>query len=336
MLPADIDLPPRRGFDLAAIIHAMRDARDGALLALTLDIEGAEDLDRWSTITKHPVIDRQLLPNGDLRLVVRKGVASIEPSSDERRLWLYANFHCNLACDYCCVRSSPAAEARQLPVERAAKLAQEARVRGYDAIYVTGGEPFLRADIEAFLREVSGHLPTTVLTNAMLFRGAKLEALDRLRRDRVRLQVSLDSHTPALHDAHRGTGSWARALEGIDAARKLGFRVRIAATTTTDEQMREMDAFLERLAIPPADRVIRPLARRGNATSGIAIQRRELRPEITATATGWYWHPVGATDDDLKVADARGSFDDALHAIEARLEADEREASHVARAFPCA
>jgi len=28
------------------------------------------------------------------------------------RLWIYTNFHCNLACDYCCVESSPRTDPR--------------------------------------------------------------------------------------------------------------------------------------------------------------------------------------------------------------------------------
>ncbi len=33
------------------------------------------------------------------------------------RLWLYTNFDCNLACDYCSAGSSPRAAPRRLPPE---------------------------------------------------------------------------------------------------------------------------------------------------------------------------------------------------------------------------
>jgi MoaA/NifB/PqqE/SkfB family radical SAM enzyme len=55
-----------------------------------------------------------------------------------------------------------------------------------------------------------------------------------LPRDRIVLQISLDSATPGLHDLHRGPGTWARAREGIQRARSLGFRVRLAATVSTE------------------------------------------------------------------------------------------------------
>jgi methionine synthase II (cobalamin-independent) len=46
---------------------------------------------------------------------------------------------------------------------------------------------------------------------------------------------------------------------------------------------------------------IRRIALRGFATKGIALARADLVPEITITADGVYWHPVGAEDADLFV-----------------------------------
>ena len=43
--------------------------------------------------------------------------------------------------------------------------------------------------------------PTTLLTNGMLFAGRRLETLRSLPRERVTLQISLDSPTPERHDA---------------------------------------------------------------------------------------------------------------------------------------
>lgn len=336
MLRADVELPSRMGFSLFDIIGAFRDAGDGTLVSLTLDDAGRTDLERWSALTRHLIVDVQLLPDGATRLVVRKGDARVEPPAQGRRLWLYSNFDCNLACDYCCVRSSPQTERRALSAERVSRLTREAAAKRYDAAYITGGEPFLRPDIGEVILAAATHLPTTVLTNAMLFRGSKLGVLDRLPRDRVTLQVSMDSPTAEVHDAHRGAGSWARALEGIDIARKMGFRVRIAATTTSETQMRDMDQFLAARGVPPEDRVIRPLARRGSASEGVVITRRDLQPELTATAVGWYWHPVGATDDDLRIAGPEMGLDEAMAVMERTIEADRLVGERIAKVFPCA
>ncbi len=84
------------------------------------------------------------------------------------RLWVYTNFHCNLACAYCVVASSPQASRRSLGLGRFKALVDEALVEGFREIYLTGGEPFLERDIVLMLDYASERLPTVVLTNAML------------------------------------------------------------------------------------------------------------------------------------------------------------------------
>ena len=134
------------------------------------------------------------------------------------RLWLYTNFDCNLHCDYCCVRSSPTAPRRELGLARVQRIAREAAGLGVKEIFVTGGEPFLLEDIGEILVSCAAAAPTTVLTNGMLFAGRRAESLRALPRDRIVLQISLDSATPERHDLHRGPGTWARALRR-DSAR---------------------------------------------------------------------------------------------------------------------
>ena len=134
------------------------------------------------------------------------------------RLWLYTNFDCNLHCDYCCVRSSPTAPRRELGLARVQQIAREAAGLGVKEIFVTGGEPFLLEDIGEILVSCAAAAPTTVLTNGMLFAGRRAERLRALPRDRIVLQISLDSATPELHDLHRGP-PWARTQEGIQRAR---------------------------------------------------------------------------------------------------------------------
>ena len=112
-------------------------------------------------------------------------------------------------------------------------------------IFVTGGEPFLLADIGEILAVCAVAAPTTVLTNGMLLTGRRLETLRALPRDSVTLQISLDSPTPERHDRHRGKGTWARAWKGIERARADGFRVRLAATVSSDEEAEEFRCFLD-------------------------------------------------------------------------------------------
>ncbi len=93
------------------------------------------------------------------------------------RLWVYTNFHCNLACDYCAVASSPKARARSLVLGKFRELVGQAVAEEFTELYLTGGEPLLHPDITAMLTCALQALPTVLLTNAMLLRGARLERL---------------------------------------------------------------------------------------------------------------------------------------------------------------
>src|SRR5205807_9752033 len=125
-------------------------------------------------------------------------------------------------------------------------------------------------------------------------------------------------------------------LDGIQIARGEGFRTRLAATVATDEDERAFHAFLDRLEVAPEDRIVRRVALRGFATAGVALGRSDLVPEITITTNGVYWHPVGAEDEDLMVAQAIFPLADAFEAVR-RGVADER-AHHdrLASIFFCA
>jgi pyruvate-formate lyase-activating enzyme len=287
---------------LPELIAALRGARPGDLIAvISAEASVGVDLEAWCRFTRNSVVDTAIVA-GRNRWVVRCGEAPAHADADRpvgSRLWLYTNFDCNLRCDYCCVRSSPKAPRRALGLERVRRIAIEAAELGVGEIFVTGGEPFLLADIGEILAACTAAAPTTVLTNGMLLAGRRLETLRSLSRERLKLQISIDSPTPKRHDQHRGKGTWARAWKGIERARAEGFRVRLAATVSTDAEAEEFRQFLDARQIAQEDRVIRRIALRGFAAQGVPLARADLVPEITITADGVYWHPVGAEDADL-------------------------------------
>src|SRR5215216_6553135 len=96
------------------------------------------------------------------------------------RLWVYTNFDCNLSCSYCVARSSPRAERRGLSMPSFRRLIDEAAEYGIRELFLTGGEPLLLPDIGDRLRYAAGRIPTTLLTNAMLFQGRRLDTLRSL------------------------------------------------------------------------------------------------------------------------------------------------------------
>ena len=324
---------------LPELLSALRRSRPGDLLALISD--GANvgaDLETWCRFTRNTLIE-STVEAGRARWVIRCGDAPVYADADRplgSRLWLYTNFDCNLHCDYCCVRSSPKAPRRALGLARIERIAREAADLRVGEIFVTGGEPFLLADIGKILAACSAAAPTTVLTNGMLFGGRRLEALRSLSRDRVTLQISLDSPTPERHDGHRGQGTWARAWRGIECARAEGFRVRLAATVTTDEEAEEFRHFLDARLIDEEDRVIRRIALRGVATQGVALARADLAPEITITAEGVYWHPVGAEDADLLVTRNIFPLSESLAAVRRAFDRESEHRLRLATIFNCA
>jgi hypothetical protein len=170
----------------------------------------------------------------------------------------------------------------------------------------------------------------------MLFAGRRIESLRSLPRDRMVLQISLDSPTPERHDAHRGQGTWARARDGIQRARAQGFRVRLAATVSTDAEAEEFRQFLEGEEIATEDRVIRRIALRGSASDGIALSRTDLLPEVTITADGVYWHPVGAEDVDLLVTRDIFPLAESFAAVRRAFEREGEHSNKLARIFNCA
>ncbi|MBA2739127.1 MAG: radical SAM protein [Nocardioidaceae bacterium] len=254
------------------------------------------------------------------------------------RLWMYTNFDCNLACDYCCARSSPQAARRALGLDRVRQLATEAVDAGVSELILTGGEPFLLPDIDELVAACTAVLPTTLLTNGMLFRGRRLDALRRMDRSRLALQISLDSATSQLHDEHRGRGSWARAVAGIRTAHDEGFRVRVAATLPYEQsaELAPFHAFLDSLGIAPRDQVIRALAHRGAADAGIELTVESLIPEVTITADGVYWHPVSADDDDQLVTRDIFPLQEAITEVRRRFTEVRARATAAAQWFPCA
>ena len=325
---------------LLELVSALRRTAVGELIAVTARNAGAieADLDAWSRLTGHAIVSRAV-DNGRTRWVMRHGSAASR-SDDTRplgeRVWLYVNFDCNLRCAYCCVRSSPTAARRALGLAAVRRIAHEAPPLGTRAFFVTGGEPFLLPDIDDILLTLAEAAPVTLLTNGMLFSGSRLERLKRLPRDRVVLQISLDSPTADLHDQHRGRGAWQRAIEGIHTARAEGFRVRLAATVSTDADEAAFGAFLDRFAIALEDRVVRRVARRGFATDGIALGRSDLVPEITITADGIYWHPVGAGDEDLLLTREIFPLTVAFDAARTALAAERSHQERLASVFYCA
>lgn len=321
--------------DLVSALDAVPDGE-----SVTLPVDGRVDAGvaaQWCDRAGH----RFVAWDGN-EVHIRRGRGSPAVIPDElrpgRRLWLYTNFDCNLACSYCCVSSSPRTPRRALGLDTIRAVAAEAPGVGARELFLTGGEPFLLPDIGEIVQACAKALPTVVLTNGMLFRGARLATLHALPREHVTLQISLDSATPDLHDLVRGAGSHARARAGIELARELGFRVRVAATLDAGSASEEiaLHRLCDEIGIPSEDHVVRRVARQGAADAGVVVTRATLVPEICLTADGVYWHPVAATDPDMLVTRRLLPLAGVVGRIAAEFSEYRRRNDDLALTFPCA
>jgi radical SAM protein with 4Fe4S-binding SPASM domain len=115
----------------------------------------------------------------------------------------------------------------------------------------TGGEPLLRADLEAMIRFARRQgMRVNLITNATLASPGRAASLSRSGLDTA--QVSLESVSEAEHDALTATpGSFARTLAGIRSLREAGISVQTNTTLTAlnAAQAALMPAFLRSLGV---------------------------------------------------------------------------------------
>jgi MoaA/NifB/PqqE/SkfB family radical SAM enzyme len=259
--------------------------------------------------------------------------AAIDEGRVAERLWLYSNYHCNLACSYCLTESAPGVERRLLGPARMIEAADQAKALGFRALGVTGGEPFVIADMPEVLGELARRLPVVVLSNATLFTTKLLERMRPLADLPVTVQISLDSAEADVNDQFRAPRNFARVLDAIPRLIELGIPVRIATTGdhNTPAQMERLCELHRSLGVPDEDHVVRPIVRRGRAATkgmGVVAAAKDLHPELTLTADGAFWSPFAPTvqggrlDTDLLVTRQQLPLEDPARALLALADAN--------------
>ena len=218
------------------------------------------------------------------------------------RVWLYSNYHCNLACRYCLTESAPDSPRRQLTGTQMVDVARQAASLGFTDLGVTGGEPFLAAAMPATLGELASILPTVALSNATLFTDARIEQLRPLANLPFALQISLDSPDADANDELRGPQNFAKVCEAIPRLIDAGIKVRIATTAEpgrlNDDDHARLCALHRSWGISDDDHLVRPIISRGRALAeglGEHFPHHEIPAELTVTTEGAYWSPFGPT-----------------------------------------
>jgi organic radical activating enzyme len=230
------------------------------------------------------------------------------------RLWLYANYHCNLECTYCLTESGPNVNRRQLDADWMVARAVEAKELGFTSVGVTGGEPFMVASMPETIARLSDILPTIVLSNGSLFHGPRLERIvAALAGKDVHIQISLDAPDAIANDTKRGEENFEDVCSAIPRLVQRGLKVRIATTTEdlADADKDRLCALHRTWGVPDEDHVVRPIVSRGRAAlDGIGIEAgvSDLPSELCLTVEGAFWSAFGPTvrngimDTDLLIS----------------------------------
>jgi uncharacterized Fe-S cluster-containing radical SAM superfamily protein len=221
-------------------------------------------------------------------------------------LWFNTGTLCNIACANCYIESSPRNDRlAYLSLADVETYLDEIERDGLPTrlIGFTGGEPFMNPHFAAMLEEtLSRGFETLTLTNAMrpmMRRKSLIAGLASRYGKAMRLRVSLDDYRTEIHDRERGTGSFAKAMEGLRWLASVGAPVEVAGrflSGDTEEQLRNGFA--------------RTLAQAGIPVDCTDPQQLVLFPEMSEEAdppeiTPACWGILNVSPDGVMCSSAR-------------------------------
>ncbi|HWP66012.1 MAG TPA: TIGR04053 family radical SAM/SPASM domain-containing protein [Candidatus Limnocylindria bacterium] len=154
---------------------------------------------------------------------------------------------CDLVCKHCRADACPVRDPAELTFAEGVRLLDDVAAMGCRLVVLTGGDPAKRPDLVDLVR----HGTRLGLRMALTPSATPLVTAAWLRRladaGLTRLAASLDGAHPASHDDFRGVrGSYARTMEILDEARRIGITTQVN-TTITEHNVTELEAIAQRL-----------------------------------------------------------------------------------------
>ena len=138
---------------------------------------------------------------------------------------------CDLRCRYCMAEKMTFLPRREvLSLEEIAIIADRFIARGVRKIRLSGGEPLVRRDFPDLVHRIGRHLDDGTLEELTLTtNGTRLahHAGDLAAAGIRRINLSLDSLDPETYAFITRGGRIGAVMEGIDAARNAGIRIKI-------------------------------------------------------------------------------------------------------------
>ncbi|PHR92166.1 MAG: GTP 3',8-cyclase MoaA [Robiginitomaculum sp.] len=156
---------------------------------------------------------------------------------------------CDLRCFYCMAERMVFLPKEQLlTLEELARLADAFIARGVRKIRLTGGEPLVRKGFMQLVHHLSSHLKANRIDEIALTTNAT--QLARYAQDLKdagvkRINVSLDSLDPQKFNQITRGGDLSKVLEGIEAGRKAGLKLKINTVALKQDNMDEIPAMIE-------------------------------------------------------------------------------------------
>lgn len=137
---------------------------------------------------------------------------------------------CNLRCKYCSFFTSAGNTGQDLPKEEWLKFFEELNQCAVMRVTLQGGEPFSRQDLKKIIEGIIlNRMRFNILSNGTLITNETAAFLASTKRCE-KVQVSIDSSIPIMHDAYRGKGSFSKAMDGINFLMKHNVPIDVRVT----------------------------------------------------------------------------------------------------------
>ncbi len=170
-----------------------------------------------------------------------------------KSLELSVTHRCNLRCSYCSHFSGPGDVDHDLSTEEWLKFFEELGRCAVMNVTIQGGEAFIRKDLKELIAGiVRNRMRFSILSNGTLINddiAAYIAGTGRCSH----IQVSIDGSGPETHDACRGDGNFAKAVQGLEILRKYNIPVAVR-TTIHRHNLNDLDNIaeflLEKLRLP--------------------------------------------------------------------------------------
>ena len=157
-------------------------------------------------------------------------------------------YDCPLHCPYCSNPTQNPGGKDTLTTSEWSRVFREARGLGVLHVFLSGGEPLLRKDLEELTAAAhEAGLYTNLITSALGFSRERAQALKTAGLDSV--QISFQASEAPLADEIAGTKSHERKLEAARITRELGLPLTVNTVLHRDniDQLEELVTLAERL-----------------------------------------------------------------------------------------